>query len=101
MPISARSSMNCISRPAAEPARPRVRVRRVLAGFALLVGPLVANAQSLPTLTAEAGQERTRAHGVLSPIPLWDTSWWIVVQGTPKGAPLRPLDYPKRFPDSI
>jgi len=78
-----------------------VRVRHVLAGLALLVGPLVANAQSLPTLTAEAGQERTRAHGVLSPIPLWDTSWWIVVQGTPKGAPLRQLDYRTRFRDSI
>ena len=43
-------------------------------------------------------QLRTRATDA-GPVPLWDTSWWVVIQATRAQAPLTRLEYTARFTD--
>jgi hypothetical protein len=52
-----------------------------------------------PSLTVTPQQLRTRATDA-GPVPLWDTSWWVVVQATRAQAPLTRLEYTARFTDS-
>lgn len=52
-----------------------------------------------PSLTAVPRQLRTRATDT-GPLPLWDTSWWIVIQAARAQAPLTRMEYTARFTDS-
>jgi len=71
-------------------------------------GPLVvamalclsaAPALSAPTLQLEGEQHQEPAKLSLSPIQLWDTMWWLVLQAQPDGAPLARAEYRTRFLD--
>jgi len=53
-----------------------------------------------PSLTVTPQQLRTRATDV-GPLPLWDTSWWVVIQATRAQAPLTRLEYTARFTDGV
>lgn len=55
-------------------------------------------AAGAPVLSATAEQIQRPAKA-LSPIPLWDTHWRVLVEARPGGAPLSRLEYRTRFLD--
>jgi len=65
-----------------------------------LVSAATAHAVGAPRLSTTARQERTRVWDS-SPVPLWNTNWWIVVNATPGSSPICRLNYTARFADGI
>jgi hypothetical protein len=73
-------------------------------GLTLLVialAPYLAAASALaaPTLQLEGEQHQQPAKLSLSPIQLWDTTWWLVLRAQSDGAPLTRAEYRTRFLD--
>ena len=76
--------------------------RNVVPRSWLLVGCLAltaAPAIGAPSLSVVAEQHQSPAKISLSPVQLWDTEWWMVVDARPDGAPLERLEYRTRFLD--
>lgn len=67
----------------------------VVALAALTAAPALA----APRLRVEAEQRRERSKLSLSPIQLWDTEWWLIIEAHPDGAALSRLEYRTRFTD--
>ena len=80
------------------------RLRRVvvigLTGLIGSTGPLVSAAFAAPTLQLRAEQRQKPAQLSLSPLQLYDTEWWLIVEAAPDGAALSRLEYRTRFTDN-
>lgn len=56
-------------------------------------------AEATPTLRLQAEQRQQPAKINLSPIQLWDTEWWLLVEAIPDGKPLARVEYRGAFLD--
>jgi len=56
-------------------------------------------AQALPALELRAEERQQPAKLNLSPIQLWDTEWWLLLEATPDGSALSRLEYRTHFLD--
>jgi hypothetical protein len=72
---------------------------KILATLLVAAWVGTAGAQAAPSLTAQAHQVRTPAEEPFSPVPLWDTTWWVSVQAKPGRARLDQLEFHARFTD--
>lgn len=63
------------------------------------VGLAAAPTLAAPSLRAEGEQRLKPAALRLSPIQLWDTEWWLLIDARPDGAALSRLEYRTRFTD--
>jgi hypothetical protein len=82
-------------------AMPSPRMFDLLTKPAVVVGLWLsaAAAAAAPTLLVEGELHTKPARISLSPIQLWDTTWWLVLQARPDGAALTRLEYRIRFLD--
>ena len=71
---------------------------RLALGLVCALSSQTGNAAPPPSLTVTPQQLRTRATDA-GPVPLWDTSWWVVILATSAQAPLTRLEYTARFTD--
>jgi hypothetical protein len=74
-------------------------VPRHLAGVLVCMMFAAAPVAAAPSLSVVAEQYQSPAQLNLSPVQLWDTEWWLMVEARPDGAPLERLEYRTRFLD--
>lgn len=67
----------------------------VVAALCLVAAPALA----VPSLQVEGEQHREPAKLSLSPIQLWDTTWWLLLQARSDGAAINRVEYRTRFLD--
>lgn len=73
--------------------------RWALAPLLAVVLAGLARAESGPSLSVTPQQRRVQVDAHFGVIPLWDTTWWVNVEGHSGAAPLQSLEYHARFTD--